>query len=248
MRVALLHLRNSRPHAPEFQRDLDMLTQGALDAIHRLGWSADLVASSEVPVSDTMNLAKRCDAVVLLGGEDVTPELYGGRTTYPGSGHHEPHADRAHTAVIHEAIKHQQPLLGICRGLQLMNVALGGTLIQHLDPSESHRADGSGMDAYVQSNVSVDQNTDLYADVPVGPMYCTHHQAVDTLGVGLTAVANTADGVIEAVIHESAPLTGVQWHPERPDVAPIQLTPLLERLSRQLSRNESHTEHVQQAG
>ena len=224
-----------------------MLTQGALDAVHHLGWTSELIASSEVPVSETLELTRRCDAVVLLGGEDVTPELYGGQTTYPGSGYHEPHADRAHIAVIHEAIEHEQPLLGICRGLQLMNVALGGTLIQHLGDSESHRAFGHGFDAYVQSNVSVDKTTDLYADVPVGPVYCTHHQAVDALGVGLTAVASTPDGVIEAVIHESAPLTGVQWHPERPDVSRTQLVALLERLARQHRSKEIHTEHGRKA-
>jgi putative glutamine amidotransferase len=65
---------------------------------------------------------------------------------------------------------------------------------------------------------------------------CTHHQAVGELGDGLTVVARAGDGVVEAVLHEDAPLTGVQWHPEHPDVAVDQLTSLLERMRGQLDR------------
>lgn len=130
--MALLHLRRERPHAPEFQHELDELNRAAVNAVLSLGWTPELVASSEIPVSDSVDIAARSDLVVLMGGEDVTPGLYGAADDYPGSGAHESHADEAHLRVIRQAAELRQPLLGICRGLQLMNVAFEGTLIQHL--------------------------------------------------------------------------------------------------------------------
>ncbi|MGF6821802.1 putative glutamine amidotransferase [Microbacterium sp. ZKA21] len=231
--VALLHLRTRRPHAAGYQAELDALNASAARTVMRLGWEPVLVPTAELPTADTHAAARAADLIVLMGGEDVDPRLYGVRVDYPGSGHHEPRTDSTHIAVVLEAMQHHKPVLGICRGMQVINVALGGTLVQHLPTVERHRG-AAGSDPFVRTAVRIESETDLDADVDVAQtVRCTHHQAVDALGTGLRVAAHAADGVIEAVVHESAPLTGVQWHPEHPATADAQLAPLLRRLERQ---------------
>lgn len=244
MKIALLHLRNERPHDPQFQTELDILNNAAVAAVESLGWEAELLANGELPVAEAVAAVSRADAVVVLGGEDVMPQLYGGPVEYPGGGYHDALADTAQIAAIHAAVLTDTPLLGICRGLQLINVAFGGTLVQHIESNE-HRGEGSWPDSFTTTSVDVADVTDrsgdiaapdldeLRQDIGTEPVFCTHHQAVDRLGQGLQAVARAADGIVEAVVHETSPVTGVQWHPEHPETAAFQLTRLLQRLGRQ---------------
>lgn len=235
-RVALLHLRTRRPYAARYQAGLDVLNTSAAKAVAALGWEPELVPTAELPTAATHVAARRADLIVLMGGEDVDPRLYGVRVDYPGSGHHEPRTDSTHIAVILEAMQQGRPVLGICRGMQVINVALGGTLVQHLPTVEHHRGP-TGLDPFVRTTVRLEAGTGLDADVDAAlRVRCTHHQAVDVLGAGLRVAARAADGVVEAVVHESAPITGVQWHPEHPATAARQLTPLLRRLERQAER------------
>jgi len=232
--VAILHLRTTRPAAPAFQAELDMLNAATAQAVRELGWRPHLVATAEVTSAETLAAAREADMVVLMGGEDVDPRLYGGADDYPGAGPHEARADGVQIAVALEAVQQRRPLLGICRGLQLLNVAFGGTLVQHLPTVHNHRAHGRPADPFMPTHVLLDAEAGLGVDVdPDDPVLCTHHQAVDQLGNGLRVAARAADGVIEAVVHETAPITGVQWHPEHPRTAASQLTALLRRMARQ---------------
>lgn len=241
--VALLHLRTRRPHAAGYQAELDALNASAVRTVARMGWEPLLVPTAELPTAETHAAARRADLIVLMGGEDVDPRLYGVRVDYPGSGHHEPRTDSTHIAVVLEAMQHHKPVLGICRGMQVINVALGGTLVQHLPTVERHRG-SAGTDPFVRTVVRIESETDLDADVDAAQsVRCTHHQAVDVLGTGLRVAARAADGVVEAVVHESAPLTGVQWHPEHPATAEEQLAPLLRRLERQAERMPARAAH-----
>lgn len=234
MRLALLHPRRQRPWNPPFQVALDELNRGTRLAVDSLGWTGTFVPCAEVPEHVTREIAASADAVVILGGEDVDPQFYGGPTEYREAGRHEPAADAAQIAVVRDALSTGQPVLGICRGHQLLNVALGGTLIQHLPTATRHRGAGSGDARYVSPEVVVDRFTGLERDVdPTEQPLCTHHQAIAKLGRGLKVAARASDGVIEAVVHASAPITGVQWHPEHPSVSLTQLTRLLRRLERQ---------------
>lgn len=236
MKVALFHIRRERPWAPGFQRELDDLNRGACEAVRSLGWTPVLIPSAEIARGESVAAAHDADAVVLMGGEDVSPELYGGLPVYPGAGRCEPHADAAHIAVALSCRDSRTPLLGICRGHQILNVAFGGTLIQHLPTVQNHRGHGNGDTAFVDAQVTVGE--ELLIDVDPGEaVMCSHHQAIDRLGAGLRATAHAPDGVIEAVAHESAPITGVQWHPEHPRVAMAQLVPLLRRLERSRVRD-----------
>lgn len=232
MRIAALHIRDERPWNPGFQQELDELNRGALATIAALGWQAECVPSAVRPVGESLRAARAADAVVLMGGEDVSPELYGGSASYQDGGRWEPDADAAHIAVVQDCLAAGRPLLTICRGTQILNVALGGTLIQHLENVHEHRGFGHGDTAFVDSVVEIEP--ELRGDVdPADTVMCSHHQAIAALGEGLVVVARGAGDVIEAVVHESAPITGVQWHPEHPRVAGRQLRALLLRLQRQ---------------
>ena len=224
-RVAVLHIRTSRPHAPRFQAELDMLNAAALDALTAEGWAAQLVAVTETPEDEVRAIAREADVVLVMGGEDVEPSLYGGLAEYPGSGMHEQEADRITFDVMREAVAARRPLLAICRGAQQLNVALGGTLHEHMT-GHVMKAD----DPFVVTSVRAEADTEIARLGASSPVRCSHHQAVKRLGTGLRVTARADDGTIEAIEHVDAPVAGVQWHPEHPVVAREQLAPLVRHL------------------
>lgn len=217
--VLLLGVRSTRPHAPEFQAELDTLDAGAMAAVRTLGLDPLLLAAAEVSAESILAAARAARAVIVLGGEDVDPRFYGGALEYAGGGMHEPEADRRSMELLSTAIAERLPTLAICRGNQLLNVALGGTLVQdmtgHTAPAPVH---------YVSQAPELADGEDM--PIPARVL-CTHHQAIDRLAEGLRVIATAEDGTIEAVRHESAPVFGVQFHPEHPEMATQQLTALL---------------------
>lgn len=173
------------------------------------------------------------DAVVIMGGDDIDPKLYGGAADYPERGHHVTLADERTVELIRRAGADRKPVFGICRGLQLLNVTYGGTLVQHLDNAGAHRyAPGPQEHEYVSHRVSIDPDSivgrALGSEEAV--IESTHHQAVAELGEGLRAVSHAQDGVVEAIEHEVLPQFAVQWHPEAPGSAPDELPQLLRAL------------------
>jgi putative glutamine amidotransferase len=167
-----------------------------------------------LPPDDTAEAAREAvaalDGVVIAGGADVEPARYG-QWPDPRTGPPARARDAWELALIEAAIDQQVPLLGICRGMQLLNVALGGTLHQHLDGHTK------GVGVFGEHTVTPVPGTvyaAVVADAAAVPTY--HHQAVDRLGSGLTVSAHASDGTVEAIEltdHESLVL-GVQWHPE----------------------------------
>jgi len=151
----------------------------------------------------------RLDGLVIAGGPDVDPVHYGAERS-PRTGPPAPERDAWELALIRAALASGTPLLGICRGLQLLNVALGGTLVQHID---GHVKD---VGVFGHHEVTPVPGT-LYADlVPESSAVPTHHhQAVDRLGEGLLVSAHAPDGTVEAIeLPGPAWVLGVQWHPE----------------------------------
>ena len=159
-------------------------------------------------------LLKRFDGFVLSGGGDLDPALYG-QETHPATGAAETPRDRGELMLIGCALEANRPLLAICRGIQVLNVALGGDLVQDL-PS-------AGFTGHDQAEAR-EARTHTVIPVPDSPIHALspaafkvnsfHHQALGKLGKGLAIAGQAPDGVIEAVWLPGRPVLGVQWHPE----------------------------------
>ncbi|MGW7404478.1 gamma-glutamyl-gamma-aminobutyrate hydrolase family protein [Streptomyces sp. NPDC054833] len=152
----------------------------------------------------------RLDGLVIAGGPDVEPVRYGAERD-PRTGPPARERDAWELALIDAALDAGVPLLGICRGMQLLNVALGGTLTQHIDG----HAEAPGV--FSSHPVKPVPGTRYAQAVPEETSVPTfHHQAVDRLGEGLVASAYAADGTVEAIEPALGDrwLLGVQWHPE----------------------------------
>lgn len=213
--VVILDITADRPDAPDYHRLIRTATAAVREAVTRTGAHASVVLTADVGVEQTMASVAAAEALVVMGGEDVAPCCYGGSAVYPGQGRHYPVADRAQIAAVRHAVAAGMPVLGICRGLQVVDVALGGTLVQHLGDDDAHVLSGvSATRMMVEHPVAVDDGLRELLGAAEVTVRSAHHQAVDTLGDGLEVAATAPDGVIEAVRHRTAPVLGVQWHPE----------------------------------
>jgi putative glutamine amidotransferase len=163
-------------------------------------------------VSDLEGLLLRLDGVCLSGGPDLDPDAYGAADRHPELGPTEPSLDAFELALARGALERGIPVLGVCRGSQALNVACGGTLLQHVD---GHRQAELGTEA--THAVEVLPGTRLAGIVGAGELAVNsfHHQAADRLGRGLRVAARAADGTVEAIegVRGSFAL-GVQWHAE----------------------------------
>ena len=181
-----------------------------LEAVEANGGIA-VLASGREQMAEA--LARRVDGLLLSGGCDVAPERFGQENR--GSGEADGRRDAFELALCRAMIRLDKPVLGICRGIQVLNVALGGTLIQDI-PSwlGIDHPNGTGLRHEVRIEPGCFLAPERQGLVRVNS---THHQAVDKLGRGLRAVAFAEAGrVIEAVEAEDGrPVWGVQWHPER---------------------------------
>jgi putative glutamine amidotransferase len=155
------------------------------------------------------------DGLVITGGKDVDPARYG-QAPHPKTD--EPRRDRDawEFALLGAALRRGLPVLGICRGAQVLNVVLGGTLHQHLPDAVGHSRHQAGNAVFSTSRVDVVPGTRLAGLIgQTSDEQCYHHQAIAELGDGLVVSARDADGVIEAVeLPGERFVLAVQWHPE----------------------------------
>jgi putative glutamine amidotransferase len=169
------------------------------------------------PTGDPAAVAGRLDGLILAGGGDVDPARYG-EPPHESTGYIRTFRDDAEFGLVNAALAAGLPLLGICRGMQVLNVALGGTLHQHLPDELGHTAHSPAPGRYGTLPVRLTPGSRLAeifdAEHLADPAHY-HHQAIDALGRGLTATARTDDGVIEGVELDGHPFcVAVQWHPE----------------------------------
>ncbi|MEN9206295.1 MAG: gamma-glutamyl-gamma-aminobutyrate hydrolase family protein [Thermostichales cyanobacterium SZTDM-1c_bins_54] len=159
---------------------------------------------------------ERLDGLILAGGIDLSPGCYGA-DPHPKTEEPNPERDATELALVQRLLTWSHPVLGICRGMQVLNVGLGGSLIQHLPEWGEGVAHRSEAGDPIVHGVRVELGSRLGESYGVGELEVVswHHQGVERLGEGLRAVSWAADGLIEAVEHREHPwLVGVQWHPE----------------------------------
>ncbi|HXA65464.1 MAG TPA: gamma-glutamyl-gamma-aminobutyrate hydrolase family protein [Bryobacteraceae bacterium] len=178
-----------------------------------------LVAAGIDPVLQGANVSLSLDGfegLVLTGGPDVDPELYG-ETRHPETDEPDGERDALEASLLKEALARDLPILAICRGLQILNVCQGGTLIQHLQASQRHQWTGGRRDQPVHE-VSIEKGTLLAEIAGKDRMQVNsrHHQAARTVGGNLRVSAVDAnDGTVEALEHPGKRFVlAVQWHPE----------------------------------
>jgi putative glutamine amidotransferase len=170
-------------------------------------WAAGGDPLTFLPVegSDWSERMAGIDGLLMPGGGDIDPTSYATESTSDEIYGVDPKQDAVDFSLVKWALENAVPLLAICRGCQLVNVALGGTLVQHMDDDHRHKV----------HQVEVTQGDSLGFTEPVVEASCYHHQAIDKLGAGLEVIATSADGVVEAIkIPAKAWAFGVQWHPE----------------------------------
>ena len=196
------------------------------DAV-RLAGGVPLVAPPLDDAAEVRSALARADAVILVGGPDLDPKSYG-QEPHPALQPLHPRRNDSDLRLAGAALRSGKPVLGVCGGMQAINVALGGTLIQHLPDrpelvgAEDHTWAPPDHHVHKVRLAPTSRLAEILGTGPELEVNSSHHQAVDRLGEGLTAVAWSAGGVIEALEgpREGAFLIATQWHPECLAVAP----------------------------
>jgi putative glutamine amidotransferase len=193
-------------------RHLDVVDRAYSDAIWKTGGIPRLLTRPTDPARGVTLTG--IDGLLLTGGGDVDPGQYGQlRSTETGGV--DTGRDEWEIALVRQALELAMPVLGVCRGCQVLNVAFAGTLTQHL-PSRSLLPHLVLERESLAHAVEIAPSTQLFTlegKIQIATN-SVHHQAIDTIGEGLRATAWAEDGSIEAIEHLSRPMIGVQWHPE----------------------------------
>jgi putative glutamine amidotransferase len=190
---------------------LDVVERAYGDAIWQSGGAPHLLPRPVDPRGGTL---AGLDGLLLTGGGDVDPTNYG-HPKLAETGGVDAERDEWEMTLVRRALQVGMPILGVCRGCQVVNVACGGTLVQHL-PARSAQPHLVLEREVVAHGVQIAPRTQLFAvegttQIDVNSV---HHQAVDTIGERLRPTAWAEDGTVEAIEHLTEPVIGVQWHPE----------------------------------
>lgn len=190
---------------PEKTRNYEEALKGAGVDI-AIGFMAENASEGNIPTSSI----RQFNALLLPGGADIDPALF--YQPPKGAKNIDRTVDLRQLQTLDAFVKAGKPVLGICKGMQIINIYFGGTLIQHIRTAAIHQSDQG--DLIHQTWTA--KNSFLYE--VYGSRFITnsaHHQAVGRLGRGLHIIQETTDHVPEALIHDSLPIIAVQWHPER---------------------------------
>ena len=190
---------------PEKTRNYEEALKGAGVDI-AIGFMAENASEGNIPTSSI----RQFNALLLPGGADIDPALF--YQPPKGAKNIDRTVDLRQLQTLDAFVKAGKPVLGICKGMQIINIYFGGTLIQHIRTADIHQSDQG--DLIHQTWTA--KNSFLYE--VYGSRFITnsaHHQAVGRLGRGLHIIQETTDHVPEALIHDSLPIIAVQWHPER---------------------------------
>jgi gamma-glutamyl-gamma-aminobutyrate hydrolase PuuD len=195
-----------------WEEDTALVPADYVRAIERAGGRALLVPPSEDAIEETLDAL---DGLIFSGGADLDPELYG-QEPHPETKGVQGERDRAELALLQAALARDMPVLAVCRGSQVLNVALGGDLVQHLPEVVGDEKHKHTPGVYADHDVDVDPDTRLGALIgDRAPVKSHHHQGFGRLGEGLRESARADDGTPEALEDPSRRFAlGVLWHPE----------------------------------
>ncbi len=203
-----------------------------VQAVQRAGGLVAMLPPDPQLTEDPEQALDLIDGLILAGGADIDPASYGERP-HPETVSTVPERDAFEIALTRAAIERDMPLLGICRGMQLINVACGGTLLQHLPDHYGHHEHRRVVGSFDGSEHDVLLTEGSLAARAAGELSHStkshHHQGVDRLGDGLTASGvSTLDELAEAIeLSDASFVLGVQWHPEA-DLASAVVAALVE--------------------
>jgi putative glutamine amidotransferase len=181
-------------------------------SVERAGGRALLVPPSDDGVDETLDAL---DGIVFSGGSDLDPEMYG-QEAHPETKGVVPERDRGELALLEAALARDMPVLAVCRGSQVLNVARGGDLVQHLPEVVGDEKHKHTPGAFADHDVSLEPNTRLESLLgDSAPVKSHHHQGFGRVGEGLRVAARAEDGTLEALEDPSHRFAlGVIWHPE----------------------------------
>ena len=188
-----------------------LLPASYADAVAEAGGEPVLLPTGAV----SAEVIGRLDGLMVAGGADVDPARYG-QAADPSTTVLRPERDESELTVLRAALDRDLPILAVCRGMQLLNVALGGDLVQHLPDVEHTGVHDPGAGLYHLRDVRTEPGSQLNRLLgPTAPVACHHHQALARIAPGLTPSAWAEDGVVEAIEAVGRRFClGVQWHPE----------------------------------
>lgn len=190
------------------------------EAVTKAGGIAILLPPQPVDATIAAQILSGLDGLIITGGKDVDPARYG-QERHPETDEPRKDRDAWEDALLTAAIDSELPFLGICRGAQLLNVALGGTLHQHIPDVLGTTRYNLGSGNFGENEVEIEASTTLAKTLRGTEslhVKSYHHQAIDELADGLVITARSDDGTIQAVELEGVPFgVAVQWHPEQDD-------------------------------
>jgi len=203
-----------------------LLPRSYADAVQEAGGLAVMLPPDSRLTEEPDEVLERIDGLMLAGGADIDASSYG-QEAEPETIGTVPERDRFEIALVLGAIERDMPVLGICRGMQLINVALGGTLVQHLPDHYGHHEHRRVLGSFDGADHDVEVAPETLAMEVVGaPRHATkshHHQGIDCLGAGLVVSGTSAlDELSEAIeLPSKRFVLGVQWHPEADTASPV---------------------------
>lgn len=197
------------PQVPILRHSATLAAEAMCEAVWGAGGEPVVLhGPAEDPLTDLSTRLTNFDGVLVPGGADIDPLRYGAQPD-PRSVEIVAFQDDFDIGVTRAVVDVDLPALSICRGMQILNIAMGGTLLQHVNETNTRHRNAI-------HHVTVTAGSRLHAIVGSERIDVSsyHHQAIDRLGAGLTVTAVAADGVVEAVEHQFADIVAVQWHPE----------------------------------
>jgi gamma-glutamyl-gamma-aminobutyrate hydrolase PuuD len=199
----------------EWALDAAFIAQGYVEGVRLAGGRAVVLPPDPLWEHEPDDVLDLLDGLVVAGGEDVGSDLYG-HEPHPRTGPKHHRRDAAELGLVRGALARDLPMLAICRGIQLLNVARGGTLVQHLEDvvdQTPHRLDDANWGQHEIVTVAGSRTRTIVGSRPLVRSH--HHQGIGEVGEGLTVSAHAHDGTVEGLeVADGRFCVGVLWHPE----------------------------------